>query len=243
MVGREPPSREHAPALRPGVCAFCGFWLRPEPRRRPTPTPTPRPKLSGGFGRPRATPVASAVSEGGQSLADVVRARRYPERRLPGKEKSGITIDNKTLVKDTGKGKLTTSSMGAARPCSGADSVAGGPRAPAVADATASVGIRRRQPRGRRRGRVARDRPPRTETGRGREDPHRRSDGDRPESSRTTSTRGTTASTATASSSRRGTARRRSSSRPNRARAAEKQLADLPERARRAGALPGWIRE
>jgi len=25
--------------------------------------------------------------------------------------------------------------------------------------------------------------------------------------------------------------------------AAEKQLADLPERARRAGALPGWIRE
>ena len=25
--------------------------------------------------------------------------------------------------------------------------------------------------------------------------------------------------------------------------AAEKQLADLPERARKAGALPGWIRE
>ena len=80
-----------------------------------TPTPTPRPKLSGGFGRARATPVAPAVSEGGQSLADVVRAAGTHGDGSGEKEKSGITIDNKTLVKDSGKGKLTTSSMGPAK--------------------------------------------------------------------------------------------------------------------------------
>ncbi len=93
-----------------------------------TPTPTPRPKLSGGFGRARATPVARASSEGGQSLADVVRAAGTRSDSSVEKEKS-LTIDNKTLVKDkdSGKGKLTTSSMGPTK----------APSAPAPASAAA----------------------------------------------------------------------------------------------------------
>ncbi len=82
---------------------------------QPTPTPTPKPKLSGGFGRPRATPVAPAVAEGGQSLADVVRAAQGTRGAAP-VEKSGVTIDNRTLVKDTDKGRITTSAAQPPKP-------------------------------------------------------------------------------------------------------------------------------
>ncbi len=76
-----------------------------------TPTPTPRPKLSGGFGRPRATPASAASADGGQGLADVVRAAGETRGNGPaGREKGSVTIDNKSLVKDSEKGRLTTSS-------------------------------------------------------------------------------------------------------------------------------------
>ena len=90
-----------------------------------TPTPTPRPRLSGGFGRPRATPAAAASSDGGQSLTDVVRAAQGSRAAGSGdgsghgsgqKEKSSVTIDNRSLVKDSEKGRLTTSSLAAAKP-------------------------------------------------------------------------------------------------------------------------------
>src|SRR4030095_14202688 len=55
-----------------------------------TPTPTPRPKLSGGFGRPRATPAAPA--DGGQSSSDPVRAAQ--ETKGPTTEQRTLTIDN-----------------------------------------------------------------------------------------------------------------------------------------------------
>jgi hypothetical protein len=76
-----------------------------------TPTPTPRPRLSGGFGRPRATPVAPAVTDGGQSLADVVRAAQET-RDMSGAppEKGAVTIDNRSLVRNPDKGRLSTSS-------------------------------------------------------------------------------------------------------------------------------------
>ena len=84
-----------------------------------TPTPTPRErKLSGGFGRgasdavvtpslPAATPVA------GQSLAEAVRAASAGKKKEP---KSKVAITNDTLVTDPKKGRLTTASAPPARP-------------------------------------------------------------------------------------------------------------------------------
>jgi hypothetical protein len=84
---------------------------------KPTPTPTPRPrKLGGGFGRaapgavvtPAVTPAVTAVPGVGQSLAETVRAagaaRKRKESRPP------ISITNETLVTDPKKGRLTTAS-------------------------------------------------------------------------------------------------------------------------------------
>jgi hypothetical protein len=74
----------------------------------PAKTPTPRPRLSGGFGRPRNTPVPA--DDGGQSLADAVRAaketREAPENRT--REKSALTIDNRSLVTNPEKGRVST---------------------------------------------------------------------------------------------------------------------------------------
>ncbi|MEO8432768.1 MAG: hypothetical protein ABI592_14760 [Acidobacteriota bacterium] len=71
----------------------------------PTPTPTPRPKLSGGFGR---TPVAAREGEG-QSLADVVRAAGSAH----GRKEKPVAITNDSLVKDPRKGRLSTSQVAA----------------------------------------------------------------------------------------------------------------------------------
>jgi hypothetical protein len=206
-----------------------------------TPTPTPRPKLTGGFGRPRATPVAPAISEGGQSLADVVKAaqgtRTAGATETP---KSGITIDNQTLVKDTGKGRLTTSSMTASNPAkaaaptpAAAPAANGGSGAPPDAGASEAGGEAEWSETARRERKRVEDAKARvtelTATSKKLEsDFYAWDDGQyrdrviKP-------------------------AWDRAKADLDEARleleAAEKQLADLPERARRAGALPGWIRE
>lgn len=82
--------------LAAAVVAFPAF----APAAPVMPTPTPRPKLSGGFGR---TPVPDATE--GQSLADVVRAAgnsRHPRDQKP------VAITNDSLVKDPAKGRLST---------------------------------------------------------------------------------------------------------------------------------------
>jgi hypothetical protein len=86
---------------------FAAMSLTATPR--PTPTPTTRPrKLEGGFGRgapadPAVTPVRTPVPGGGQSLGQVVRDARKPRgSRTP------VSITNKTLVTDPKKGRLTT---------------------------------------------------------------------------------------------------------------------------------------
>jgi len=72
-----------------------------------SPTPTPRPRLTGGFGRPReATPPASPEG-GGQSLADVVRAAREARERKDPPAEGGLTITNRSLVTDPEKGRLS----------------------------------------------------------------------------------------------------------------------------------------
>jgi hypothetical protein len=73
----------------------------------PTPTPTSAARLSGGFGRPQATPAVTAPAKG-QSLADVVKAAS--ETRQGGTEaaKGGVSINNRNLVTDPNRGRLTT---------------------------------------------------------------------------------------------------------------------------------------
>jgi hypothetical protein len=211
----------------------------------PTPTPTPRPRLSGGFGRPRATPVPVAVSEGGQSLADVVRAAQETRGENGAeKERSGITIDNKTLVRDSAKGRLTTSASVASSPASPAPT---SPAAPAPAAATGNANG------------TATDAAPAAEAGgeaEWRETARR-------ERKRVEDAKARVAELTATSKKLENDfyawddgqyrdrvikpAWDRAKSDLDQARveleAAEKQLAELPERARRAGALPGWIRE
>src|ERR1700686_3436472 len=78
--------------------------LSAAPTPGPTPTPTPRPRLTGGFGRPAATPNVSGGN--GQAFSDVVRAASEAKTRKDPKPSVAITNDN--LVTDPKKGRLTT---------------------------------------------------------------------------------------------------------------------------------------
>ena len=82
----------------------------------PTRTPTPAPRLSGGFGRPRSTAVPTPPQPGGQSLADVVQAAHGPKEVAP-PDKGSLTINNRSLVKSADQGRVSTSkSVPTARP-------------------------------------------------------------------------------------------------------------------------------
>lgn len=231
-----------------------GVWLLVAAGAAPllaaaTPTPTPRPRLSGGFGRPRATPVPVAVSEGGQSLADVVRAAQEARGDSGAeREKSGITIDNKNLVKDSAKGRVTTSSLqGAAsspaRPAAAAPTPVAGAPAPTngSGNGTSPEAATGAEPGGEAEWReTARRERKRVEDAKARvaeltatskkleNDFYAWDDGQyrdrviKPAWDR---------------------AKQDLDAARSELEAAEKQLADLPERARKAGALPGWIRE
>lgn len=90
-----------------GLTALCTLSTRSllaAPPPGPTPTPTPRPRLSGGFGRTPAP--APAVAGDGQSMTDVVHAAGAAQ----GRKEKGLAITNESLVKDPNKGRLTTSS-------------------------------------------------------------------------------------------------------------------------------------
>ena len=73
----------------------------------PTPTPTPAPRLTGGFGKPRAAPAPAAeTAGGGQSRSDLVKAA--PGSRRENAARKALTITNDSLVTDPSKGRLTT---------------------------------------------------------------------------------------------------------------------------------------
>jgi len=82
----------------------------------PTRTPSPVPRLSGGFGRPRATPPSDG-SSAGQNLPEVGRAARDPRHPQinPAPEKSSLTIDNHSLVTNPNRGRVSTSKAPQAR--------------------------------------------------------------------------------------------------------------------------------
>jgi len=83
------------------------FSFAADPAPVPTTTPTARPRLTGGFGRPAATPVVT--ENNGQNLSDVVRAAAEAKARK--EPKGGIAITNKSLVTDPNKGRLTTAAV------------------------------------------------------------------------------------------------------------------------------------
>jgi hypothetical protein len=103
-----------------------------------TKVPTPAPRLSGGFGRPRATPPPTpSATDGGQSLADVVHAAQQPKEVAP-PGGGGVTINNRSLVKNTDKGKVSTSKI-APSPSRPAPSTAAAAASPAAPPAPAAV--------------------------------------------------------------------------------------------------------
>lgn len=192
-----------------------------------TPTPTPRPKLSGGFGRPRATPVPVADGEAGSSTAaGAAQAGRQTE-------KSTLTIDNRSLVTNPEKGRVSTSKMAPTpRPAAVAPSAAATPVAVPDGSATGGTEAEWRDTARRARKRVddgKRHVEELTAASKKLEnDFYAWDDGQyrdrviKPSWDRT---------------------RAELDSAKLELAEAEKDLADLPERARKAGAFPGWIRE
>jgi len=205
-----------------------------------TRTPTPLPRLSGGFGRPRSTP-NPAVSGGGQSLADVVRAAREArdQSQSPEREKSGLTINNRSLVTNPEKGRVSTSKITPPKPTPAPTASprvrtgeVGAPAPPASSEAPGATEEEWRSAAHRARTRVQEARAQVEELDavvhKLENDFYAWDDGqyrDRVIKPSWDRSRGQLEE-----------ARHELS-------AAEKDLADLPEKARRAGALPGWIRE
>jgi len=200
------------------------------PRATPTPTPRPR-KLAGGFGRGTPdsviTPAAGQTPAPGQSLAETVRAEKSKKRKEP---KAAVAITNKTLVTDPGKGRLTTSSPQPTAPVPTPGPDASRPTPAAGQDASAEVYWRERMHSARARLEDLREQVRRFELDSRKlendfyswDDGQYRDNVIKPAWDK--------------KREELETARRDLEQ-------AEKELADLPEKARKAGALPGWLRE
>lgn len=211
------------------------------PTPEPTRTPTPRPRLSGGFGRPAATPAvapdtATSNSSPNQNLNDVVRAAEQGKAR---KEQSpGVAITNDSLVTDPRKGKITTSSpRNVLPPTPAKSSEPARPAAitPAVSAPPASTAgteeewrERARSARGRVDELKQRVAQLEAESKKLENDFYSWDDG---------SYRDGVIKPAWEHKKEDLEATRKDLTQ------AEADLADLPEKARRAGALPGWLRE
>ena len=210
----------------------------------PDRTPTPVPRLSGGFGRPRATPVPAA-GDGGQSLTDVVHAAQQAreQSQSPEREKSGLTINNRTLVTNPDKGRITT---GKPAPTKERPPRAAAGTAPATTSATSQ--------------------PPSSATPEAA--PPQGTEAQWRETARQAKKRVEDAKTRVAELSAAAKklendfyawddgqyrdrvikpswdkTREQLEDAKRELAEAEKELADLPEKARKAGAMPGWIRE
>jgi hypothetical protein len=207
----------------------------------PSPTPTPRPKLGGGFGRAVSTPVAPGAT--GQSLADVVRAAETARKKENPEKKAGVKIDNNTLVTDPTKGRLTTAQSvpaAAARPAAPSAPPAPTGRAPVAPTPTPLPAPGVPSAEETRWREAARNGKKRVEDARRRveeldaavhkleSDFYAWDDGQY---------RDRVIKPAWDKTKEELEAARKELAE------AEKDLADLPDRARRAGALPGWLRE
>jgi hypothetical protein len=194
----------------------------------PTPAPTTRPKLSGGFGRPAATPAPVAVPTPGQSqsLGDVVHAADEAKQKKE-QQKSNVAITNKTLVTDPHKGRLSTSTPRTPQPTPRTAQLA--PPTPAAkGDEEAEWRERARATRKRVEDTKERISQLEIETKKLESDFYAWDDGQYRD--------GIIKPAWDKKREELETARRDLVD-------AERELAELPEQARKAGALPGWIRE
>jgi len=212
----------------------------------PAKTPTPQPRLSGGFGRPRNTPVAAGEASG-QSLSDAVRAAKETREQgdNPNREKSALTIDNRSLVTNPDKGRISTAKAPPGKPKvaptpvpapADAASAAPAPAPPAAGEPAAAAPAEGeaqwRATAQAARKRVADDKARVEELTAAvkklENDFYAWDDGQyrdrviKPSWDKT---------------------RDQLEDAKRELEAAEKDLSDLPEKARRAGAAPGWIRE
>jgi hypothetical protein len=214
-----------------GALAFllASLPLTATPKPTPTTTPTPPPrKLAGGFGRgapgAAATPTATAVPGVGQSLGEAVRAAGAAKKRK--ETRPPISITNETLVTDPKKGRLTTASP-RSEPAPAAAQLA----KPTTAPAEEAEAYWRERARGARalvedlRERV---RQFEQESKKLENDFYSWDDGQYRD--------GVIKPAWDKKREEVETARRDLEK-------AEKELSELPEKARKAGALPGWLRE
>ena len=199
--------------------------------RKPTPTPTPRlPRLTGGFGRTQEP--SAEVTPTTESLGETVRAVRERTR----KEKATVAITNRNLVTDPKKGRLTTASPPKVEGSPAPAPTAAPPDARAAAGSEAAA-----DPAGeyfwRGQMRSARERVLRwkdrveefeTQSKKLENDFYTWDDGQYRDSVIKPAWDRKREELETA---------RRELER------AEKELEDLPEKARKAGALPGWLRD
>jgi hypothetical protein len=199
---------------------------------KPTPTPTPvQRKLSGGFGSAgvkAATPAASQAPAAGQSLADAVRAASGTKKGKAGKVR--VTISNDSLVTDPKKGKLTTSSVRVPSPAPSPVRVELAPTPTPAPTEEAETYWRERMHSARARVDDLRDLVTRLEgeTKKLENDFYSWDDGQY---------RDTVIKPAWDRKLEELETARKSLEQ------AEKDLSELPEKARKAGALPGWLRE
>jgi hypothetical protein len=210
--------------------ATTGMAATPTPL--PTTTPTPRPRLSGGFGRPAATPAApESPSRSSQSLSEVVRAAEDGKTRKD--QKSSVAITNDSLVTDTSKGRLTTSAPRNAAPPAPARTA----EAPASAARTPTPSANAEEAEWRERARSARARVEElkqrisqfeSEAKKLENDFYSWDDGSYRD--------GVIKPAWDRKKEELETARKDLVQ-------AQADLAELPEKARKAGALPGWLRE
>jgi hypothetical protein len=199
------------------------------PRLTPTPTPTPRPrKLAGGFGRavPGAavTPEETTVPVDGQSLGETVRAAGVARKRK--ESHPPISITNETLVTDPKKGRLTTASPRPGSPTPAAEQARPTPGPAEEAEPywrERMHGARARVEELRERIRQFEQESKKLEN-----DFYSWDDGQYRD--------GVIKPAWDKKREELETARRELQQ-------AEKDLSDLPEKARKAGALPGWLRE
>ncbi|HTO86471.1 MAG TPA: hypothetical protein VMR54_02965 [Thermoanaerobaculia bacterium] len=203
----------------------------------PTATPTPTAaRLSGGFGRSPLTPAATPPA--GQSLADVVRAA---SRTKQGKEtpRPGVAITNESLVKDPNRGRLTTW-QATPRPAGRAAAAAATPapeRTAAAPSPSPSPQESSEEDKWRELARVTREKVEEAKTRVSRlESEARKLENDFYAWDDGQYRDNVIKPAWDKKREELETAREELET-------AEKALADLPEKARKAGALPGWIRE
>jgi hypothetical protein len=214
-----------------GVLLLIGLPIMAQTKPTATPTPKPR-KLAGGFGRgaPDAvvTPAAVETPAPGRSLAETVRAA---DKARKGKgSKAVVAITNETLVTDPKKGKLTTSSPRATPPPPTPGHEQLRPTPAQAGDASAEVYWRERMHSARARVEELRERVRRfeLEAKKLENDFYSWDDGQYRD--------GVIKPAWDKKRDELETARRDVEQ-------AEKELSELPEAARKAGALPGWLRE